>query len=284
MKIKNMKKNKESMKMEADVRESQANLSQEEARTEKGPSMPLFLYGASYQEHLEVAQKLHEHSAFAAGIFVEARLTSIPRALRYRAIFGPVLEELMPHLEVLGGNKSAQSWLLQAEGGTLFIDEVDALTAEMQQRILELLEEKSASFRIIFASQYSPSLLNDMKCLRPEFLTWLVSLNGRQSLGAERVLAIKEIPRGAKKSGLQGLGRALEPILIEYVSKGLERESYDLHATVIGEVERPLIEMALRYARGNQLKTASLLGLNRNTLRKRIKELGIMIPQKGIKM
>ena len=45
-------------------------------------------------------------------------------------------------------------------------------------------------------------------------------------------------------------------------------------------VERPLLELVLRRAGGNQLRAADLLGINRNTLRKRIRELGISIPQK----
>ncbi len=39
--------------------------------------------------------------------------------------------------------------------------------------------------------------------------------------------------------------------------------------------EKPLIEYALGETRGNQLRAAKLLGINRNTLRKRIVELGI---------
>jgi two-component system, NtrC family, nitrogen regulation response regulator GlnG len=44
----------------------------------------------------------------------------------------------------------------------------------------------------------------------------------------------------------------------------------DLHETVISAVERPLFELALRETRGNQIKAAEILGLNRNTLRKRL--------------
>jgi two-component system, NtrC family, nitrogen regulation response regulator GlnG len=44
----------------------------------------------------------------------------------------------------------------------------------------------------------------------------------------------------------------------------------ELHETVIAAVERPLFELALRETRGNQIKAAEILGLNRNTLRKRL--------------
>ena len=50
-----------------------------------------------------------------------------------------------------------------------------------------------------------------------------------------------------------------------------------LYDRVLREVERPLIELSLEATRGNQLRAADLLGINRNTLRKKIRELGIDI-------
>jgi two-component system nitrogen regulation response regulator GlnG len=49
----------------------------------------------------------------------------------------------------------------------------------------------------------------------------------------------------------------------------------DLHESVIAAVERPLFELTLRETRGNQIKAADILGLNRNTLRKRLALLDI---------
>ena len=46
---------------------------------------------------------------------------------------------------------------------------------------------------------------------------------------------------------------------------------------IIREVERPLIVRALAATRGNQLKAADILGLNRNTLRKKIRDLEIQV-------
>jgi two-component system nitrogen regulation response regulator GlnG len=54
----------------------------------------------------------------------------------------------------------------------------------------------------------------------------------------------------------------------------------DLYDEVIGRVERPLIQLVLERSSGNQLKAAKILGLNRNTLRKKIAELGIPEPRK----
>ena len=50
-----------------------------------------------------------------------------------------------------------------------------------------------------------------------------------------------------------------------------------LYDRVIREVERPLVSISLAAARGNQIRAAQLLGLNRNTLRKKIRELGVEV-------
>lgn len=50
-----------------------------------------------------------------------------------------------------------------------------------------------------------------------------------------------------------------------------------LYDRVLTEMEFPLILAALTATRGNQIKAAGLLGLNRNTLRKKIRELGVSV-------
>ncbi|GAA4493046.1 nitrogen regulation protein NR(I) [Gluconacetobacter tumulicola] len=52
---------------------------------------------------------------------------------------------------------------------------------------------------------------------------------------------------------------------------------HDIYDRVIAEVERPLIQMTLAATRGNQIKAAAMLGLNRNTLRKKIRDLEIPV-------
>jgi two-component system nitrogen regulation response regulator GlnG len=48
-----------------------------------------------------------------------------------------------------------------------------------------------------------------------------------------------------------------------------------LYKSILDAVERPLLEDILRRTQGNQLKAARILGLNRNTIRAKIKKLGI---------
>ena len=44
---------------------------------------------------------------------------------------------------------------------------------------------------------------------------------------------------------------------------------------MLEEIEAPLIRLTLGATRGNQVRAAEILGLNRNTLRKKINDLGI---------
>ena len=53
----------------------------------------------------------------------------------------------------------------------------------------------------------------------------------------------------------------------------------NLHDKVMSQVEKPLIEHVLRYVKGNQVRAANVLGINRNTLRKRIANLHIDIKE-----
>ena len=48
-----------------------------------------------------------------------------------------------------------------------------------------------------------------------------------------------------------------------------------VYARILKDFERPLITRTLQATRGNQLRAADILGLNRNTLRKKIRELDI---------
>ncbi|HEX9080213.1 MAG TPA: sigma-54 dependent transcriptional regulator, partial [Desulfuromonadaceae bacterium] len=81
-----------------------------------------------------------------------------------------------------------------------------------------------------------------------------------------------EKPAGAQETSLETLVDAkLRACFtnIEKLDKG------DIHALVLEQVERPLLRLILEKTRWNQVKAADILGINRNTLRKKIHELGI---------
>ena len=64
--------------------------------------------------------------------------------------------------------------------------------------------------------------------------------------------------------------------------KGMRNGSgRNLHPMLISAIERPLITKALQETKGNQIQAAELLGLNRNTLRKKIQDLHIPVKRGG---
>ena len=74
------------------------------------------------------------------------------------------------------------------------------------------------------------------------------------------------------------IGASVEQHLTRYFqAHGASLPPVGLYSRVVREVERPLIELSLAATRGNQIRAAELLGLNRNTLRKKIKELDIQV-------
>lgn len=49
----------------------------------------------------------------------------------------------------------------------------------------------------------------------------------------------------------------------------------NIYDMVVANIERPLLEVVLHHAEGNQTRAAEMLGLNRNTLRKKLNQHGI---------
>ncbi|MXV43759.1 nitrogen assimilation regulator [Saccharibacter sp. 17.LH.SD] len=219
----------------------------------------LLLYGTSGIERREVARHLHDHSPYAAGNFVEAHLRAVPRGLRADRLF----------------DSPEKNWIKQAQGGTLLIDEVDCLCPALQKRFVDFLTHNDARVRVIVATRYERSVLLQHGDLEESLYHWLTSLEASQCLGPERIRAIRLLSKGESL----GLSALLEPVMRRYITAGLEAGEQNLHAHIVGAVERPLISMVLSHAGGNQLRAAELLGINRNTLRKRIRDFAIVIPK-----
>jgi two-component system nitrogen regulation response regulator GlnG len=110
----------------------------------------------------------------------------------------------------------------------------------------------------------------------------LAALYAQELIGAAAIeTELGEAPasRGAPAApDGEGLSAAVEHYIRGYFDAhrgGLP--SAGLYDRVLREVERPLIVLTLGATRGNQIKAAHLLGLNRNTLRKKIRELDIPV-------
>ncbi|WP_174299684.1 sigma-54 dependent transcriptional regulator [Caulobacter sp. S45] len=66
----------------------------------------------------------------------------------------------------------------------------------------------------------------------------------------------------------------------QFSAPGGELPAAGLYDRTLESIERPLIRMTLRATRGNQIKAAEVLGINRNTLRKKIEVLGIDVSRR----
>jgi two-component system nitrogen regulation response regulator GlnG len=91
-----------------------------------------------------------------------------------------------------------------------------------------------------------------------------------------------EVPAEGAQAEAEGLGATVERQLKQYFAAHNDSlPAAGLYKRVLREIERPLITLTLSATRGNQIKAASVLGLNRNTLRKKLRELDISVVRGG---
>ena len=83
-------------------------------------------------------------------------------------------------------------------------------------------------------------------------------MNGAELAGELERLVVSALPALVREEGATDRGR--------------------LYRAVMARVELPLLRHVLQLSGGNQLKAARLLGINHNTLRKRLRVLGLLPP------
>lgn len=82
--------------------------------------------------------------------------------------------------------------------------------------------------------------------------------------------AVKDENNGSLR---QAVERAMEKYFEDLGDEDLVRNLYDV---VLSEVEAPLLQAVLKNTAGNQSKASTMLGLNRGTLRKKMKQYGLL--------
>lgn len=74
----------------------------------------------------------------------------------------------------------------------------------------------------------------------------------------------------------QSLRGCVEQAMDNYFKHLDGQDVSDVYEMVMAEVEAPMLEIVLKYTRHNQTRAAQVLGLNRGTLRKKLKQYGLL--------
>jgi Fis family transcriptional regulator len=101
------------------------------------------------------------------------------------------------------------------------------------------------------------------------------------SLGGVLPMTAKKKTRSRENFSARAHGRELplrnhaERALSDYFTSLNGHRPAHLYDLVLREVEEPLFRVVLDYAEGNQSRAAGILGINRGTLRKKLKQFGL---------
>lgn len=85
-----------------------------------------------------------------------------------------------------------------------------------------------------------------------------------------------QAPSGGELTSGCMLAESVRQALDQYFETLDGQSSHELYALVMNEVERPLLACVLERCGGNQSRAAALLGLNRATLRKKLRSHGLL--------
>ena len=294
-----------------------------------------------------IARAIHFNSKRLGKPFIALNCAAIPKELLESELFG------FEKGAFTGATERKLGKFEQANGGTIFLDEIGDMPIDLQAKILRVLQEKEVTrtggnqsitvdVRIVAAtnqdleesvrrkafredlyyrlnviplqlvplrerSEDIPLLVEyflvkvcaemevPLKRCSPDALRLLTSYswpgNVRELentikraviLASDPLLTVADFPglrltRGGEQFPSEDLSlEGIVDIKLRGSFTNMEKmESGDVYTMVLEQVERPLIRFVLEKTRGNQVRAADILGINRNTLRKKITELGI---------
>jgi two-component system nitrogen regulation response regulator GlnG len=316
-----------------------------------GTDLTVLLRGESGTGKELIARAVHENSRRKGRPFVPVNCAAIPRELLESELFGHEKGAFT------GAVAARRGRFEQAEGGTVFLDEVGDMDLSLQTKLLRVLQERRierlgsegslpVDVRIVAATNqdleggvvqrtfredlfYRLNVvtihlppLRDRREDIPALATHFLTAFAREQQAEPKVLSpealermsayrwpgnVRELENVVKRAAALAptalilpdhlpdavhLGAGPEETAIgpdafpvEWMRAEMSRrkDSLDghLHEHFVACVERPLLELVLRRTGGNQVKAAEILGINRNTLRKRIKELDVPLPGKS---
>ncbi|MBD9633159.1 MULTISPECIES: two-component system response regulator NtrC [Pseudomonadaceae] len=290
-----------------------------------------------------VAHALHRHSPRAASPFIALNMAAIPKDLMESELFGHEKGAFT------GAANQRRGRFEQADGGSLFLDEIGDMPADTQTRLLRVLADGEfyrvgghtpvkVDVRIIaathqnlenlvregkfredlfhrlnvirvhiprladrredipalarhFLSRAAQELAVEPKLLKPETEEYLKNLgwpgNVRQLentcrwitvMASGREVHIDDLPPELMTQPQDSVPAAnWEQALRHWADQALGRGQSSLLDTAVPAFERIMIETALKHTAGRRRDAAVLLGWGRNTLTRKIKELGMKI-------
>lgn len=294
-----------------------------------------------------IARALHELSNRATGPFIRVNCGALSESLLESELFGHMKGAFTSAIETRTGRFEA------AHGGTVFLDEINSVSYQLQVKLLRVLQEQEfervgdtktirVDCRVIAATNvdlmdviqqgtfredlyyrlnvipiYLPALrerADDIPSLVNFFVKRYAEENGgpiaRVTNSAVKFLAQYDWPGNVRElqnyieralvlsdtgeidaSDLPQHVRGLAPLRIgrgalddseslcsALVSQGIAEcgdDASNVHSHVVNRVEREVILQVLRQCQGVQTRTATRLGINRNTLHKKIEEYGL---------
>ena len=316
-----------------------------------GTDLTVLLRGESGTGKELIARAVHENSRRKGRPFVPVNCAAIPRELLESELFGHEKGAFT------GAVAARRGRFEQAEGGTVFLDEVGDMDLSLQTKLLRVLQERQVErlggegsvpvdVRIVAATNQDLEAAVTRRAFRedlfyrlnvvtihlpplrdrrediPPLVTHFLTAFAQEQHTASKVFSpeamalmlayhwpgnVRELENVVKRAaalatislilpdhlpdvlrpapGTQETGARLETFPTEWIRAELARLQGSLDGRLrdhfVACLERPLLELILRRAGGNQVKAAELLGINRNTLRKRIKDLGISLPGKS---
>jgi two-component system, NtrC family, nitrogen regulation response regulator GlnG len=294
-----------------------------------------------------IARAIHRHSKRAKRPFVTVNCAAIPHELLESELFGHEKGSFT------GATATTIGKFQQADGGTMFLDEVGDMDLNLQAKLLRVLQEKEfyrvggrdpirVDVRIIAATHQNLELAVTQKHFREDLYyrlnvvpLYIPPLRERREdipllidyflqrfeteLGTGRKFLsneargillsnhwggnIRELENVMKRAMVLTTSSVILPQhLPESIRSGpkeaddadilrrlVERKaralflpaqsagSGEIYHVILSEIERFVLQVILDETDGNQLRTADLLGINRNTLRKKIRTLGVEV-------
>lgn len=310
--------------------------------------MTVLVQGESGTGKELIARAIHYNSRRLVKPFIAMNCAAIPKELLESELFGHEKGAFTGAIERKPGKFE------QANGGTVFLDEIGDMPLDLQAKILRVLQEREITrtggsqnipvdVRIVAATNQDLQQLVQQRLFREDLyyrlnvvpinllplrerredITLLVEhflqktcaeldtqLKKVEDSALERLVAyswpgnVRELENVIKRAvilssdplltiddfpvlfagsggnrGDAGDDLSLEALVdrkLRISFANVEKlESGDVYTMVIEQVERPLIAFLLEKTRWNQVRAASILGINRNTLRKKITDLGI---------